>query len=801
MSRHVSFNPDLSPDVPGCSASKLSSSDAEEIMMHESFHHLRDQQSGAFVTEVEMEQLGDTRTKELVCFLSPNRKGTEGEDLYECYDAATLKVLSSMPSRTIGRSRGAIISEYCNRTLKLRKRKTRPSVKEISRSMRPSIRDQSALDDRHEEEAEKKRQLVRELENITESQRNKILQEMPLCLSMKLDLRNQVTSKGCFKEPQERRRLHCCSHIKYSLMFGAQRRWYGFLSFLHSLQLWQMTQKQISGRFGMGVLSYFIFLKILLMFNIFLFALNLLFIVIPQATQPPAVTQSKFTGLELLTGAGKFTETILYYGYYTNSSLNSNCTTSSCFSIPYNMPIAYVYTLGAAFFITCIILVYSVSKAFGESFRVGSTYRDLAVKLFCSWDFKVTQKKSIEVQYENISTQLKEILSDLRTNTSRLSTWEKLRNIAIHMFGWLICFGSAIGCAIGVYYFSEQILEDYTDKIREGKSKQELDSSLLALPIVVSFINLVLPYFYNLIGSVEKYELPQLQVYVAITRNLVLKMSSLGLLCYHWLGGNTRKQAEIPCWETFVGQELYRLVVVDFIFIVLDTIFGEFVWRLISMKLHKKKPEFDIARNVLELIYGQTLIWLGLLYSPLLPAIQIIKFLFVFYIKKHSLMRNCEAPSKRWGASHMMTVFITLLCFPSFLGAVVAYTYTIWSIKPSNACGPFRSLNTIYESAKNWVNQLAKTDSRLYWFSYIHRSLVDNPFIFLVGSAILMIVIYFHWQVVDGQRKIIKLLYEQIANEGEDKKFLINKLKGMNSKKSKSAKQRQDHQEEDEVFS
>uniref|UniRef100_A0A4W3JUV6 Transmembrane channel-like protein n=1 Tax=Callorhinchus milii TaxID=7868 RepID=A0A4W3JUV6_CALMI len=726
-----------------------------------------------------MEQLGDTRTKELVCFLSPNRKGTEGEDLYECYDAATLKVLSSMPSRTIGRSRGAIISEYCNRTLKLRKRKTRPSVKEISRSMRPSIRDQSALDDRHEEE---KRQLVRELENITESQRNKILQEMPLCLSMKLDLR-LVTVNGTVSSDFQ----VCC---------GAQRRWYGFLSFLHSLQLWQMTQKQISGRFGMGVLSYFIFLKILLMFNIFLFALNLLFIVIPQATQPPAVTQSKFTGLELLTGAGKFTETILYYGYYTNSSLNSNCTTSSCFSIPYNMPIAYVYTLGAAFFITCIILVYSVSKAFGESFRVGSTYRDLAVKLFCSWDFKVTQKKSIEVQYENISTQLKEILSDLRTNTSRLSTWEKLRNIAIHMFGWLICFGSAIGCAIGVYYFSEQILEVSLMNIHNtATSKQELDSSLLALPIVVSFINLVLPYFYNLIGSVEKYELPQLQVYVAITRGLkdwlfcsvnqMLTPAFVFFLC--------------QCWETFVGQELYRLVVVDFIFIVLDTIFGEFVWRLISMKLHKKKPEFDIARNVLELIYGQTLIWLGLLYSPLLPAIQIIKFLFVFYIKKHSLMRNCEAPSKRWGASHMMTVFITLLCFPSFLGAVVAYTYTIWSIKPSNACGPFRSLNTIYESAKNWVNQLAKTDSRLYWFSYIHRSLVDNPFIFLVGSAILMIVIYFHWQVVDGQRKIIKLLYEQIANEGEDKKFLINKLKGMNSKKSKSAKQRQDHQEEDEV--
>ena len=71
-----------------------------------------------------------------------------------------------------------------------------------------------------------------------------------------------------------------------------------------ALKIWQGTFKEIGGKFGTGVLSYFLFLKWLLMLNIFSFLVNFGFITIPQLVHDAtASVRADFRGLELLTGA------------------------------------------------------------------------------------------------------------------------------------------------------------------------------------------------------------------------------------------------------------------------------------------------------------------------------------------------------------------------------------------------------------------------------------------------------------------------------------------------------------------
>ncbi|KAM9296772.1 transmembrane channel-like protein 6 [Gastrophryne carolinensis] len=696
-----------------------------------------------------------------------------------------MRIIANMPSRTIGRCQGGMLAEYYNRTVRRRQSKKRPPLYTMDRCARPSLRQREEIEEDAEEEHQ--RLLVSELLKTSGAQRIRLLKSFPLTLGVKRQLRYLTLESS---SSWRRDGYPCCSSIADVISMGAHRCWLWLLSRLCALRPWHAALKQIGGRFGSSVLSYFLFLKTLLGFNLFMSLLCLFFMVTPQAAHPPEGSNPRtFTSLELLTGAGSFSDTVMYYGYYINRTLNEGCAPgsnpSACPSawLPYHMPLAYLFTVGVVFLGTCIILVYWMSCSFGESFRVGFFSGALALKVFSAWDFKVMRIRSVQRQRENIHMQLRELLSDLLTEC-RPELRKKLQTLGIHVLSWALCVGSWLGAALAVYVLSEHLHKDHRARLSSG-GKDEVEAMLLPLPLAVSLCNLLLPYMYHALGLWERLESPTLEVYVAICRNLLLKTVILGVLCYHWLVRKA-KYLENTCWETLLGQELYRFVIMDLIFTLLDTLFGEYLLRIILQRRHrdKRRTEFDIARNVLELIYGQTLAWLGVLFCPLLPVIQTLKLLLLFYVKKASLMQNCRSPSKPWRASHMSTVFLTLLCFPSFLGASVFLSYTVWSVKPSDMCGPFRSLRSMYEAGKFYVQQLEVLNPRLSWVSWIHHYLWENPLFIYVASAALLVVIYFHIQIVKGQRKVIRLLKEQIANEGEDKRFLIDRLHSVYTKRS-----------------
>ncbi|KFV61560.1 Transmembrane channel-like 5, partial [Dryobates pubescens] len=611
--------------------------------------------------------------------------------------------------------------------------------------------------------------LVGDLASMSTRERIKAIQKMPETMRKKRDIRNKVLKEIAKKSRPGRTQLSCCTQPLQATRVSFRRFGNSLSGYFHHLRIFHKALKIIGAEFGTSVLSYFIFLKWLLTFNVFSFLINFSFITIPQfiAAEPNNLT---FTGLELITGAGYFQQTVLYYGFYTNATISK--TENGPF---YNMQLAYIFTVGIYFVICFFILLLSMAKSFVRNLTNPQTYQGNASKLLCAWDFNITNERAVKLKQKNLSTQIKEDLMDVNREVVNFSVQERFVRIVIHFASWVASLATAVIACTGVYFLSVNNLKLF---VKEHTNNLESQAAMLVLPVAASLLNTFIPFFYSWLGHLERFQTPGQHIYVTIIRNIILKISVVGILCYYWL--TVVAASESQCWETLVGQDIYRLVLVDFIFCLLGSFFGEFLHRIIGTAVCASlgRPEFDIGRNVLDLIYAQTLTWIGILFSPLLPAIQMIAFSIVFYVKKVSLMMNCQPPRKVWRTAQMTTSFMFLLFFPSFLGVLSVIGVTVWRLKPSEKCGPFRGLSSMYAAVSEWIKILESfTDSK--WVAWIYYNLITSELFFFILSTIALIITYVYWQIIEGRKTMTKLLKKQIHNEGKDKMFLLRKLRAL----------------------
>ncbi|XP_064009930.1 transmembrane channel-like protein 5 isoform X2 [Pogoniulus pusillus] len=611
--------------------------------------------------------------------------------------------------------------------------------------------------------------LVGDLASMSTSERIKAIQKMPETMRKKREIRNKVLREIAKKSRPGRTRLSCCTQPLQGARVSFRRCGNSLSECFHQLRVFHKALKIIGAEFGTSVLSYFIFLKWLLTFNIFSFLINFSFITIPQfiAAEPNNLS---FTGLELITGAGYFQQTVLYYGFYTNATIST--TKNGPF---YNMQLAYFFTVGIYFLICFLILLFSMAKSFCRNFINPQTHPGNASKLLCTWDFNITNERAIKLKQKNLSTQIKEDLMEVNREVVTFSVEERVVRIVIHLASWAASLGTAVAACTGVYFLCINNLELF---VNGHTNDLESQAAMLVLPVVASLLNTLIPFFYSWLGHLERFQTPGHHIYATIVRNIILKMSVVGILCYYWL--SVVAASESQCWETLIGQDIYRLVLVDFIFCLLGSFFGEFLPRVIGAGVSggPGRPEFDIGRNVLDLIYAQTLTWIGVLFSPLLPAIQMLAFSIVFHVKKVSLRMNCQPPRKVWRTAQMTTSFMFLLFFPSFLGVLSVIGVTVWRLKPSAECGPFRGLSFMYAAVSEWIKTLENfADSR--WVAWIYYNLITSELFFFVLSTIALIIAYLYWQIIEGRKTMTKLLKKQIFNEGKDKMFLLRKLRAL----------------------
>ncbi|XP_046391532.1 transmembrane channel-like protein [Ischnura elegans] len=166
-----------------------------------------------------------------------------------------------------------------------------------------------------------------------------------------------------------------------------------------------------------------------------------------------------------------------------------------------------------------------------------------------------------------------------------------------------------------------------------------------------------------------------------------------------------RKKLKRLCWETMFGQELVKLTVMDLVLTITSTFLVDFVRALFvrimnhcwCWDLEKQFPQygdFKIAENILHLVYNQGMVWMGMFFSPGLPALNLAKLAIVLYVRSWIVL-TCNVPHDVvFRASRSNNFYLALLLTMLFLCALPVGYALVW-VEPSWHCGPFAGRDRI----------------------------------------------------------------------------------------------------------
>lgn len=502
----------------------------------------------------------------------------------------------------------------------------------------------------------------------------------------------------------------------------------------------------------------------------------------------------------------------------------------------YNLPLAYVTTSAGYFLLSLIAIVKSASRQFKERLveGEGQFYRYCNL-VFGGWDFCIHNEKSAHIKHKALHIEIKELLQAKRMEYERHNRSRDVmcKLVAIRIVVNFVVFLTLAIAAIVIFLFFNVTLSYlypnftehpfkafqslYSGLPNDGNGTETISASMLRrqsystfeeqminllyefLPyIAIVCMNLLVPLVFNYLVQFEQYS-PMFVIKITLLRTVFLRLSSLAILLSRFFflvnppsalpGGEdvcyNKKWGTPQCWETFVGQQFYKLFIVDFVTHIFVTFFINFPRALLAKHMQTKftkligEQEFELSKHVLDVVYSQTLCWLGSFYAPFLPAIAVPLNFLMFYIKKFACLVNSKPSPILYRASRSHSLFMLILLL-SFVIAIVPVVYAVAEILPSRSCGPFRGLNSVWEAAIVAFMKLPE----------FYRNLI-----FFFGTAgfavpcfvLLTLLLYYYYAVSSANKHMVEVLKNQLVLEGHDKQFLLNRL-------SSFLKQQQEYQ-------
>uniref|UniRef100_UPI00358E80F0 transmembrane channel-like protein 7 isoform X2 n=1 Tax=Myxine glutinosa TaxID=7769 RepID=UPI00358E80F0 len=628
--------------------------------------------------------------------------------------------------------------------------------------------------------------------------------ELPLSMREKKDIRR--------KRKEIRKQKQGCWKTWYHWCKSGLKRWVREMRLtLDRFQPWGSQLRQIQGKFGMGTRLYFAFLRFLVILNATIFLMLFVFISLPlilshtlhfqveplsgNFTMIPECKNAKVKGanfphyysrvLDVLSGTGFLEPTYLFYGYYETGAVRLTK------HFLYNIPIAYLLGTTGCLLLSLILIIVRSAESFKYSLvKDDHRFYSYSNKVFSGWDFRITSD-SMAVMNHHLSM-FRELRTDLEEDKRKEHIERRSRREWVKIYFLRALINVLVLLLLAGSFYCVYITTKFQSEMQNTPASSQryfvLNLIIEYLPsIVITVANFFIPLIFAAIIVHEKYT-PAFELNLNLTRSVFLRLASVAVLVISLWLRITRcdspgcrpcgyNHVSYPCWEMRVGQEMYKLTIFDFIIVVCMALFVEWPRRLLGLNPKLKKisqQQFDIAQNVLDLVYSQTICWVGTFFCPFLPLITSIKFFIIFYMKLLNLFANYTPPLEFFRVSSWSFSFmLVLLCGLGL--SVIPVTYSLGLIRPSQACGPFRGLPTM------WAIVPATIQTMPYGVQRTLRFMLSETF--AVPLVIMLCLVMFYVvALAKAHKRVVEQLQEQLATEARDKVYLVREMMRMQAK-------------------
>ncbi|XP_014664580.1 PREDICTED: transmembrane channel-like protein 7 [Priapulus caudatus] len=554
--------------------------------------------------------------------------------------------------------------------------------------------------------------------------------------------------------------------------FKTKRKWNNFLD---NFKVWDKSMKEVEGNFGSGVMSYFAFVRWLLVLNFLILLLMVIFVTLPSVFFDKAVNSDAAAPpddggdiiepvvcnmtvqccaaqyldalhsrsslwydyvLDIFQGTGWMEYTWFFIGYYNNSDLDIQGV-----SFDYSVPLAYIVVTGIYVLCSAILMLSRFSEHWKERLVAQesmSVNRNMqyVFKVFTGWDFTLSSAKTADLNHLNIYQLLiADLAEERRQERVQSRTFkEKCKLILLRQLINLVVILVLVG--VGAIILLATV---YTQEVLSSSTSLSTVESLaleFLPPLTITVLYMFVSVGFTAITKLGQHELDT-EINVILLRIVFLRLTSLAMLVYAVIRQVTQCESSelgscgecnnLQCWETYFGQQIYKLAIVDLGVLLIVTFLVEFPRKILD-EIRTTVPPFTMPlagasmwlfnRDKLPATFAVCSFFrLGPAFFCLrwLGAAMVIAFIRAFYVKKLSLMVNYQ-PSRRLGKVSRSNAFFLVVLLIAFFLCLVPIGWSMFKITPSLGCGPFRGSGAMYDVVIAHIGDLPDFPRDVFWF-------------------------------------------------------------------------------------